>query len=119
MGQCIARLAHSCGSPTGLQVFQKEGTSKIDGFCFSCKTFVRHPLGEDKDDVKFIPKKARCGLSKEEQLAQIAEIESEYQTVDLVERKLRKDVLEDYGVKVGLCQKDGKTPRSICYPYRV
>jgi len=119
MGQCIAKIPHTCGTLTGLQVFQKED-DKIDGFCFSCHTFIPYPFGEDKNHVKHIPKKALCKvMSPEEQLAKVEEITEEYGCCDLVQRRLRKDTLEQFGVKIGLSEEDGETPYSINYPYRV
>ncbi len=119
MGQCIAKIPHTCGTLTGLQVFLKEN-DKIDGYCFSCHEFIPYPLGEDKNNVKYIPKKALCTvMSPEEQLEKIAEITDEYGCCDLVERRLRQDTLEQFGVKVGVKETDGVTPYSINYPYRV
>src|SRR3546814_17973401 len=36
---------------------------------------------------------------------------------DLEERRLRKKYLEAYGIKVGLSEQDGKTPRLVFFPY--
>jgi hypothetical protein len=35
MGECLVKLPHSCGSRSGLQVFEKEDGT-VDGYCFSC-----------------------------------------------------------------------------------
>ena len=43
-GSCLFKIPHSCGSKDGLQVFEKEG-GEVDGYCFSCKTYVPDPLG--------------------------------------------------------------------------
>lgn len=37
--------------------------------------------------------------------------------MDLVDRRLRKDALEEYGIKIGFSEKDGKTPAYHFYPY--
>jgi len=113
MGDCLARLPHSCGSNQGLQVFAAEdGTT--NGYCFACHTFVANPYGEVKYAKDLPP--AKLGLTEEEIKAQFEEIE-ECGAMDLVDRRLRKDCLEHYGIKIGLSRKDGKTPEMHYYPY--
>lgn len=41
----------------------------------------------------------------------------DYQTVDLPDRKLSKEALEYFGVKIGVSEQDGQTPVSHYYPY--
>lgn len=41
---------------------------------------------------------------------------NEYGCCDIVERNLRKETLERYGVKVGVSTKDGKTPEAVYFP---
>lgn len=114
MSQCIVKLPHSCGTRAGLQVFENEDGS-LTGYCFSCETYVPNPMGEGKtaDDI---PKAERLGKSKEEIEEEIKEIGT-YPTVDLPERRLRKDILEHYGVKIGVSEADGKTPTLQYFPY--
>jgi len=114
MGQCLDRLAHSCGSRGGLQVFEKEDRT-VDGYCFSCRTYVRHPYGEEKN-VDDIPVKKRIRKTQEEIDAEIAEIET-FPVKDLPDRKLRKEALERFGIKLGVSEEDGTTVRFHYYPY--
>ncbi|MDB4302047.1 toprim domain-containing protein [bacterium] len=114
MGNCVAKLPHKCGSRAGLQVFEKDDGS-VDGYCFSCDTYVKNPFGEPKR-VEDIPQKIRIGKTKEEIEAEIAEI-ANFKTVDLRDRKLRKDALAHFGIKVGLSEQDGVTPRLAYFPY--
>lgn len=114
MGNCLAKLPHSCGSSDGLQVFeQDDGT--VDGFCFACKTFVENPYGSPKL-AKDIPARERLTKTKEEIEAEIEEIKT-YDCCDLPDRKLRQASLEHFGIKIGFSQKDGKTPALHYYPY--
>ena len=110
----MTKLPHSCGSRDALQVFADED-GNLSGFCFACSTYVHDPLGQGKtlDDI---PEKQRLGKSKEE-------IEEEFATIancsamDLKDRRLRKETLDYYGVKIGLSEQDGKTPMFHFYPY--
>jgi len=113
MGQCLDKTSHSCGTRQGVQVFERPD-GNVDGYCFSCDTYVRYPYGGEKS-VKELPKK-RMGLSKKETKAKIAEIDS-LSCMDLPERRLRKDALEQFGIKIGLSEEDGKTPAFHHYPY--
>lgn len=114
MGECLVKLPHSCGSRAGLQVFEKEDGS-VDGYCFSCNTYVRHPFGAPKNADE-IPKKERIGKTKEEIQAEIAEIHN-YPVIDLPERRLKAEALNYFGIKIGLSEEDGKTPKFHYYPY--
>jgi twinkle protein len=73
------------------------------------------PLGENKT-IEDIPKTQRLSKSKEEVEAEMQEIEG-LGCQDLEERRLRKKYLEAYGIKVGLSEQDGKTPRLVFFPY--
>jgi twinkle protein len=112
MSQVIARMPHSCGTKRGLIVYA-DGEGKIDGFCFSCNTYIEHPLGDDKKELKDLPPRREKTL--EEIQAEITEILS-YPTVDVRERKLRANSLEDFGVKIGLSEYDGVTPSEMYFP---
>lgn len=111
-GICIDKLPHSCGTRKGLQVFADPETGKVDGFCFSCQTRVANPYGVEKtiDDVDLPEPKTQEEIEKE-----IAEIDS-YPVVDLPTRKLRKQHLDFYGIKVALSEEDGKTPAATYFP---
>lgn len=111
-GVCIDKLPHSCGTRKGLQVFADTETGKVNGYCFSCKTFVANPYGEEKtiDDVELPEEKTPEQIQQE-----IAEV-SGYDVVDLPSRKLRASNLKNFGVKVALSEEDGKTPTHMYVP---
>lgn len=52
-----------------------------------------------------------------EQIEQEIKEIGEYKTVDLPDRKLKKEYLEYFDVKIGLNEQDGVTPHSHYYPY--
>ncbi|AMO43521.1 DNA primase/helicase [Pseudomonas phage K4] len=114
MSNTLVKIGHECGTRDGLQVFEREDGG-VDGYCYSCKTYVRHPFGDERN-VKDIPVKQRIKKTREEIQAEIKEI-ADYGVVDLVDRRLRKDVLELYGIKIGVSEEDGKTPKFHYYPY--
>lgn len=114
MSICVTKMGHSCGSSSGLQVFENEDGT-LSGYCFACSTYVPDPLGEGKT-IKDIPKKERLGKSKEQILEEMAEIAT-YPVVDIVGRKLKASALDHYGVKIGLSEQDGKTPTFMYFPY--
>jgi twinkle protein len=114
MGACIDKIhCDNCGSKT-LQVFLRDDDD-VDGFCFSCSSYVRHPYGTDKPagwrpEVKI--------KSQDEIFEEIKEI-NDYQTVTLHDRRLNAATLAEYGIKIGLSQADAVTPVSHHYPYKV
>lgn len=101
-----------CGSSDALQVFENEDGT-VSGFCFSCRTYVHNPLG-DNPDLSKIEKPLK--KSEEEILGEMNEI-AELEACELPERKLRKHSLDAFGVKVGFDERDGKTPRLVFFPY--
>ncbi len=113
-GTCLIKLPHQCGSSDGLQVFENEDGS-LSGYCFACSTYVPNPYGDNRK-ASDIPKTQRLSKTKEEIKEEFREIE-ECSTFDLVERRLRKSALEKFGVKVGVDQSDGKTPRFVYFPF--
>jgi twinkle protein len=114
-GKCLVKLPHSCGTADALQVFEREDDGTVDGYCYACNTYVRHPFGERVavEDVER-PKLAKTDEEIEEELREIAECQAH----DLPDRGLRKAALEHYGIKVGMSYKDGKTPALVYFPYR-
>lgn len=114
MGECLVKLAHSCGTRQGLQVFEGED-GNVNGYCFSCETYVANPFGAPRraDDI---PKAERLSRTKEEIEEEMADIAG-YPVVDLFDRKLRAAELDHFGIKIGLSEADGKTPRFHYYPY--
>lgn len=115
-GNCLYKLPHSCGTRAGLQVFGREDGT-VDGFCYSCNTYIRHPHGDEKK-LADVPAKMRVVKTQEEIDEEIAFI-STLGCCDLPERRLRKANLEYYGIKIGLSEVDGVTPAFHHYPYKV
>lgn len=116
MPKCVEKLPHrtdKCNSASGLQVFQKEDGT-YDGYCFACGTYVSDPYHDKPKDYK----PQAIVKSKEEIHAEIKEVGT-YQTVALPDRKLKKEYLEYFGVKIGLSESDGETPVTHYYPYRI
>jgi twinkle protein len=109
--KCVEKLPHSCGSGDGLQVFLKDDKT-YDGYCFSCGTYVASPYHDKPEGYK-----PQVIIKSQEQIdAEIAEIEH-YTVVDLPDRKLRKESLNYFGIKIGVSEQDGITPVSHYYPY--
>lgn len=113
MGKCVQRLPHSCGSRAGLQVFEDDDKG-FTGYCFSCGTFVPNPY-EDKPEGY---KPVYTVKTQEEIEAEILEVGG-YPFLGAEERSLHKMVLEYFGVRTGLSEEDGKTPKLRYFPYRL
>lgn len=111
MAKCVEKIAHSCGSGDGLQVFLKDNGT-YDGFCFSCNKYVPNPY-EDKPAGY----KPQVILKTKEQIEEEIAGIIEFPCIDLPDRKLRKESLDYFGIKVGVSQQDGHTPVSHYYPY--
>ena len=111
---CLCKMGHkACGSKRGLQVFEEAGV--LTGYCFSCDTFVKDPLGKGKTAAD-VPVKVRLKKTKEEIQKELEEI-SDYPTVNLRDRRLRAGDLDHFGIKIGMSEGDGKTPTFHYYPY--
>lgn len=116
MPKCVEKLPHrtdKCNSASGLQVFQKDDGT-YDGYCFACGTYVADPYHDKPKGYK----PQAIVKSKEEIEAEIKEVGT-YKTVALPDRKLKKEYLEYFGVKIGLSEADGETPVTHYYPYRI
>jgi twinkle protein len=112
LSKCIEKIAHACGSNDGLQVFLKDDGS-YDGYCFACGKYEKDPYKDKPANYKPVVFKK----TQEQIDAELVEIGG-YQTVALPERKLKKESLEYYGIKIGLSQVDGETPETHYYPYK-
>lgn len=115
MGKCVEKLPHktdTCNSGNGLQVFEDNG--KFSGYCFACNTVVVDPYKDQPAGYKpvFHIK------TDEERAAEVRAIRDKFKTVDLPERKLRKESLEYFGIKIGVSEQDGETPVTHYYPYK-
>jgi twinkle protein len=112
-GVCIEKIKHDdpkCGAHA-LQVFMADDGT-YNGFCFSCGAYVSDPYRDKPKDYKPVAiRKTQEQIDKE-----LAEIH-DYLTVALPERKLRKESLEYFGIKIGVSEADGATPVSHYYPY--
>jgi twinkle protein len=114
-GTCLDKIAHeACGSSSGLQVYETEGGG-VNGYCYACDTFVANPYGEEKL-AKDIPKPKRAKRSAEAIQEEIDAI-GKLKAFDLVDRRLRGTALDEFGIKIGLDTRDGKTPKLHFYPY--
>lgn len=115
MSRCIEKLTHhteKCNSNDGLQVFeQDDGT--YDGFCFACGTYVPDPYGDKPKGFKPAVKPAK---TEDEIKAELAEI-ADYPVVPLLDRKLRRESLEYFGVRIAVSELDGETPVACYFPY--
>jgi len=107
------KVPHSCGTRDGLQVFEQDD-GEITGYCFSCHSFVKDPLGGQS--VEDFPVKKRIKKSPEEIQAEIDEI-STYPVDHLRDRKLHREALDYYGIKLGYNEEDGTTIKFIYFPY--
>lgn len=112
MSKCVEKLPHKCGSRNGLQVFLKDNGT-YDGFCFACGKAEPNPYQDKPEGYK----PQVVFKSPEEIQEEIEEINT-YKTFTLEDRKLKKEYLEYFGVKIGVSEQDGHTPISHYYPYR-
>lgn len=108
--KCVEKLPHKCGSNSGLQVFLEDGV--YTGFCFSCGTYVPNPYEDKPVGYKPVFKVK----SDEEIEAELQEV-SGFDTHPLPARKLKKEYLEYFDIKIGVSEEDGVTPHSHYYPY--
>jgi twinkle protein len=113
----IEHIGHEkCGSSDGLAVYQADDES-YNGYCWVCDTYEPNPYDTDRTSSKFEFRTKRKITKTPEQIAQeISEIKG-YPTVDVDARKLRKETLEYFDVKVGLSEQDGATPAFMYFPY--
>jgi len=94
-----------------LQIFENEG--KYTGYCFSCGTYEPNVYGD-----KPVGYKPPVVFKTPEQIKEEIDEVSEYRSFDLPERKLKKETLDYFKVKIGVSEEDGVTPRTHYYPYR-
>jgi twinkle protein len=102
--KCIEKIG-------SIQIFQQEDGS-YDGFDFATGKYIPDPYKDKPPGYKPVVIKK----TQEQIDAEIEEI-SEFDTVDLPDRKLRKQSLDYFGIKIGLSEEDGTTPNSHYYPY--
>lgn len=111
MSTCIEKVeCPHCGKHA-FQIFQNED-GKYSAYCFACSHYDHDPYKDKPEGYKPVA----IRKSKEQIAEEIAEIE-EYQFLALPDRKLKKEYLEYYGIRIGVSQEDGVTPISHHYPY--
>ena len=91
-----------CGSSDAVAVYEKED-GKVDGFCWSCDTYIPNPNGESMDKDKSKPSKSNeyTGYEKVEDI-------EKYQLRELESRGISLDATTKYGVRVGLNPTNGE-----------
>lgn len=114
MAQCVEKLPHrtdKCDSRDGLQIFLNEDGT-YTGYCFACGQYQHDPYHDKPKGYK----PAAVFKSKEQIAEEINDV-LDYVCLDLPDRKLRRESLEYFGIKIGTSEIDGKTPVSHHYPY--
>jgi twinkle protein len=94
-----------------IQIFL-EDDGKYTGYDFATNKYIPDPYKDKPADYKPV----RLRKSKEEMAKEVAAI-TEYQTLALPDRKLTKETLEYFNIKIGVSEKDGETPEVHYYPY--
>lgn len=112
MGVCVEKLPHSCGTSSGLQVFQ-DADGKHTGYCFSCGTYVPHPYGEGGSSP---PSKVIKPKTPEEVQAELKEI-SEYPILARESRCISLKVMQHFEVRTSMSEYQADTPVACWYPY--
>jgi twinkle protein len=94
-----------------VQIFQQEDGS-YDAFDFATGKYIPDPYKDKPPGYKPVVIKK----SQEQINAELEEIQT-YKVFDLPERKLRKESLDYFGVRIGVSESDGHTPTIHYYPY--
>lgn len=94
-----------------IQVFQQEDGT-YDAFDFATGKYISDPYKDKPPGYKPVVIKK----TQEQIDAEIKEI-SGFRVVDLPARKLRKESLDYFGIKIGVSEEDGNTPTTHYYPY--
>lgn len=110
MSKCVEKIRHSCGAHA-LQIFQKDDGT-YDGYCFACGKPEPNPYGDKPAGYR-----PNVIIKSPEQIQQEIKEIGDYQVVGLPQRKLKKESLDYFGVKVGVSEEDGVTPNSVYFPY--
>lgn len=113
--KCVEKLPHrtdKCNSGDGLQVFLNDDGG-YSGYCFACGTHVPNPYGDKPEGHK---PKVRI-KTREEIEEEIREIRDEYSCHELPDRKLKREYLAHFDIRIGVSELDGTTPVSHYYPY--
>ena len=105
-GVCVEKIG-------SIQIFLKDDGT-YDGYDFANNKYIPDPYHDKPKDYK--PVAIR---KSKEQIAQEIEEIADYPCVSLPERKLKKESLEYFGIKIGVSTQDGKTPTHHYYPYYI
>jgi twinkle protein len=103
-GICVEKIG-------SVQIFLKEDGT-YDGYDFATNKYIPDPYKDKPADYKPV----RLRKSKEEMAKEVDAI-TEYQTLALPDRKLTKETLEYFNIKIGVSETDGETPEVHYYPY--
>lgn len=109
-GICIDKLSHSCGTRQGLQVFADTETGEVNGYCFSCQTFVSDPYGNGAKVN--VDKKVKTQEDIEKELVEVSTLK----VFDCPARKLRAENLDKFNIRISLSEADGKTQTAMYFP---
>lgn len=70
-GRVIEKIGHDeCGSSDALAVYEKED-GKVDGFCWSCGTYVPDPYGDGEQEPKTMGKRQKTDEEKQQDVVNI------------------------------------------------
>lgn len=111
-GILVGRTGHSCGSRQGLNLYEQQD-GRIDGFCFSCRTYEADPLGGNTMEKAGVERSSR---SPEEVKKELDEI-SHYPVMGLDDRKIGKATVDYFNVRVSLDQERQEKVEVHYYPY--
>ena len=99
-----------CLSSDGLALYKED--ERITGYCFSCETFFRDPLGERSIDEVSLD----IGKRVENPTQDFKSIEKRFPTGKIPERSLNKDTCDYFGVRLGYNESNGEVSEHF-YPY--
>lgn len=112
MTQCVEKLPHDCGTHDALQVFlNDDGT--VTGYCFACSTYVPNPYGEPRVADQVPAPKLKSPAEIKAELDEIGR----YQYLPLDAKRLSAEALREFGIRIGVSERDGVTPETVYYPY--
>lgn len=108
MGICLEKLPHDCGSGDGLQVFQQEDGT-VDAYCFACGKYEPDPYnGGEPPEVE---------APDPEQVRRKVQELIKYPCVDIPERRLKREALNHFGIRMEVSEQDGVSPTVVYFPY--
>lgn len=103
-GKCVEKIG-------SVQIFlQDDGT--YDAYDFATGKYIPDPYKDKPPGYKPVVK-IKTQKEIDDELMEV----DDYVTVALPDRKLRKESLEYFGIKIGVSEEDGITPRLHYYPY--